>query len=404
MKLTTLLAGAIGAVTLALLVVTLTVGGSNPTPSGPPDAVGVGIVLAMLMFSVTGLFLATRLPGNPIGWLFLVIGLGFQMSFGLEEYAVRALVVQPGSLPAGIWAAWVASWAFTFWFGPMPLVLLLFPDGRLPSPRWRPVLILVIVGTAAQALALAFRPGPFGSEQLAAYSNPLGVEGIAPLADLIQGGPFIGVGFILCAIAAITRFRRARALERQQLKLFAFSAGLVTTILIALLLVQPVAGLLGIDARGLDDLLWISFISSFGAIAVAVTVAILRYRLYDIDLLINRTVVYGATSAAIATTFFTGIVALQAVLSPVTSGSELAVAASTLVSFALFQPIRRRVQDAADRRFDRSRYDAAWMLDDFADRLRDEVDLESLRAELIAAVGTTMAPAHASLWLRERTG
>jgi hypothetical protein len=137
------------------------------------------------------------------------------------------------------------------------------------------------------------------------------------------------------------------------------------------------------------------------SVPVAAGIAVLRYRLYDIDLLINRTLVYGATSAAIAATFFIGIVALQALLRPLTAGSELAIAASTLVSFALFQPIRRWVQDAVDRRFDRSRYDAARTLDLFADRLRDEVDLDALREDLLASVRATMAPTHTSLWLRD---
>jgi hypothetical protein len=139
-----------------------------------------------------------------------------------------------------------------------------------------------------------------------------------------------------------------------------------------------------------------------GLLPVAIGIAILRYRLYDIDVLIKRTVVYGATSAAIALTLFAGVVALQAVLRPLTTGSELAVAASTLASFALFQPVRRRLQNAVDRRFDRSRYDAAHTLDAFADQLRDEVNLDELRADLLGAVRLTTAPAHASLWLRER--
>ncbi len=402
MKPRTFLAGALGVIPVALAVIALTLGAMNPLSSGPPAPLAALILVTMLTFSATGMLLATRRPGNPIGWLFLLVGFGFQMSFGMEEYAVRALVLQPLSLPAGIWAAWISQWSFILWFAPLPLVLLLFPDGRLPSPRWRPVLMLIVIWSAIEALASAFRPGQFGSEQLAAYSNPLGVEAIAPLGDLIQVGPFVGIAFLLCALAAITRFRRARALERQQLKLFAYSAGLIATILVALLLVQSAADLLGVDARGLEDVLWPLFIASFGAVAIAVTVAILRYRLYDIDLLINRTVVYGATSAAIVVTFFVGIVALQTALRPLTSGSELAVAGSTLASFALFQPIRRRVQQTVDRRFDRSRYDAARTLDAFADELRDEVDLDTLRADLLGAVRQTMVPAHASLWLRER--
>jgi hypothetical protein len=143
-------------------------------------------------------------------------------------------------------------------------------------------------------------------------------------------------------------------------------------------------------------------IAIFAGIPIATGLAVLRYRLYDIDLLINRTLVYAATSAAIAAMFFVGIVALQALLRPLTNGSELAIAVSTLISFALFQPVRRRIQKTVDRRFDRSRYDAARTLDAFADRLRDEVNLDALREDLLVSVQQTMAPAHMSLWLRER--
>jgi hypothetical protein len=147
--------------------------------------------------------------------------------------------------------------------------------------------------------------------------------------------------------------------------------------------------------------MFISGVAVLG-VPVATGIAILRHRLYDIDLLINRTLVYGATSAAIGATFFGGIIALQTLLRPLTAGSELSVAISTLASFALFQPIRRRVQGTVDRRFDRSRYDAGRTLEVFADRLRDEVDLDALRDDLLGAVRQTMAPTHASLWLRER--
>jgi hypothetical protein len=149
-------------------------------------------------------------------------------------------------------------------------------------------------------------------------------------------------------------------------------------------------------------LLEVSSAVALNLLPIAVAVAILRHRLFDIDHLINRTLVYGGTSGLIAIVFFAGIVALQPLLRPLTAGSDLAVAASTLVAFALFQPIRRWVQDAVDRRFDRSRYDAARTLDAFTEDLRDEVDLDDLKADLISAVRNTMSPAHASLWLRER--
>jgi hypothetical protein len=190
-------------------------------------------------------------------------------------------------------------------------------------------------------------------------------------------------------LAAIVRFTRSRGVERQQLKWLAYWAALVVVAMLLSVLVPNSATL---SAANL----------ALACLPITVAIAIFRYRLYDIDVLINRTLVYGVTTAAIAATFFLGIVALQSVLRPLTSGSELAVAASTLVSFALFQPIRRRVQTAVDQRFDRFRYDAALTVDAFAEELRDEVDIDALRAELLGAVARTMAPAHASLWLRER--
>jgi uncharacterized membrane protein YidH (DUF202 family) len=223
--------------------------------------------------------------------------------------------------------------------------------------------------------------------------NPISLGVRIPLD---QGGRqlvptlLIAPAAILSAAAFVHRFRGSRAVERQQLKLVAYAAVLFVVGLVVLL---P----LSFGRKPLEITQQLVTLS----VPVAAGIAILRYRLYDIDLLINRTLVYGATSAAIAATFFVGIVALQALLRPLTAGSELAIAAATLVSFALFQPIRRSVQDTVDRRFDRSRYDAARTLDLFADRLRDEVDLDALREDLLASVRATMAPAHTSLWLRD---
>jgi hypothetical protein len=202
---------------------------------------------------------------------------------------------------------------------------------------------------------------------------------------------------IAAAVASlIVRFRRARGVERQQMKWLVYAL-----FVLAMTFGASATLFLGGQPSALAE---IAAALAVLLIPLAVAIAILRYRLYDVDLLIKRTVVYGVTTAAIAATFYLGIVALQGMLRPLTSSSELAVAASTLVSFALFQPIRRRVQDAVDRRFDRSRYDASRTLDSFAERLRDEVDLDALSADLVAAVNRTMAPSHASVWLRERTG
>jgi len=233
-----------------------------------------------------------------------------------------------------------------------------------------------------------------------------GADAVPTLVEDLQG--YAGIAllalFAAGAAALVVRTRRSRGVERQQLKWIALS-GVLLALALASTTVIFFSPLRSLDPEAQFPTALFGgfpFVAALVAVPFAGTVAILRHRLYDIDLLIKRTVVYGATSAAIALTFFVGIVALQGPLRPLTSGSDLAVVVSTLVSFALFQPIRRRVQDAVDRRFDRSRYDAARTVDSFADQLRDEVDLDHLRADLIDTVRQTMAPAHTSLWLRER--
>jgi hypothetical protein len=240
-----------------------------------------------------------------------------------------------------------------------------------------------------------FAPGPLWDR--APIDNPLGIGG--PVGEaMTRVAPVIPMLLLACAALSfagfIMRMRGSRGLERSQLKWFAYIVG-ITVVAFALTIAVY---LLGSQTRFFTDV----YLLGLGVLPIAIAVAILRHRLYDIDVLIKRTLVYGATSVTIAATFFLGILGLTQLMRPLTSGSELAIAASTLLSFALFQPIRRRVQDAVDRRFDRSRYDASRTLDSFADQLRDEVDLETLRTDLIGAVRQTMAPAHASLWLRER--
>jgi hypothetical protein len=332
--------------------------------------------IALGAFLAVGGAILWNRPTHMIGWLYsfsalLTAVLIFTAAYGNYDAKV------PGVLAGGELARAVGPVAFLGGIGfPLTLGLLLFPDGRLPSRRWWPIAAL-----------------PFLALALASVVAALPHSAIAEVAN----GP---IGFILTfAILAsvgslVHRWRNARGDARQQLKWVA-GAGFV----IVAALVGSIAA--GIAALGPDAEI-VSVMIGFAFLPIAVGIAILRHRLYDIDVLINRTVVYGATTAAIGVTFFVGIVALQGMLHPITSGSELAIAASTLVSFALFQPIRRRVQEAVDRRFDRSRYDAARTVDAFADRLRDEVDLDELRADLLGAVQLTMAPAHTSLWLRER--
>ena len=356
-----------------------------------PDAWGFrgALLIHAIGFTAIGAVVALRRPANAIGWLLLVAGCVSALCAFAVEYGVYAIVGRTVALPGGLFSGWLGSWIWIFYIVlGLPFVLLLFPNGRLLSTRWWPVAGVAILAAFLIAAVMAFRPGPL---QLAAYMDnpftplaPSLVEALDTISKFLSLPAIVGPSWSL-----VLRFRRSTGIERAQIKWLAFSAG-------------PV-GAAGFASFVLPDKLGqVLFVFLLLSVPVSVGIAILRYRLYDIDLLINRTLVYGATSATIALTFFAGIVVLQALLRPLTSGAELAVAASTLLSFALFQPIRRRVQDAVDRRFYRSRYDAAQILDSFAVRLRDEVDLDAVRADLIGSVRQTLAPSHLSLWLRER--
>ncbi|MDP9276002.1 MAG: hypothetical protein M3O99_10475 [Chloroflexota bacterium] len=361
----------------------------------PSDRIPVGFRLGDVVtyltmpasLSIVGWLIAVRRPSNPIGWALSCAGAVIAAQFLAGGYAVRALFA-PTPLPGGDVAAWIFNWSGSLIALMLATLLFTFPNGILPLRRTRVGLVLGVAGSLVASGLLAFTPGPL--RNFPAVDNPFGV----PLLDsaAIPVLAAIAVIWLLTLLLATStlweRARRSNGAERQQFKWFI--GGVVFCFLLF------AVGTAASD-RAVAN---VAISAGLAAPPIAIGVAILRYRLYDIDLLINRTLVYGATSAAIAATFFAGIVALQALLRPLTSGSELAVAASTLISFALFQPIRRRVQGAVDRRFDRSRYNAAITLDAFADRLSDEVDLDALRADLLGAVRQTMSPSHASLWLR----
>jgi len=363
---------------------------ARPAPVSPIDELEATLnSLWPLAFAAVGILITTSRPQTRIGWLLLAIGVDGSLLNATSEaiaFADAAGVAwSPGHLAR---ATNDLTWATVFPL--MFLLLQLFPGGRPLSRRWGSIAVLTAIWPLLLILDLSL--SPIGMTGGVPVPNPSGIQG--PIGDLLVSLTDIlfviwaGLG-VVSLVAVLLRTRRARQAERQQLKWLGY--GLV-----------PASIALVIAVLGVSD--WAEPIVSVLILwaPVAIGIAVLRYRLYDIDLLISRTLVYAATSAAIAATFFIGIVALQTLLRPLTAGSELAVAASTLVSFALFQPIRRRVQDVVDRRFDRSRYDAARTLDAFADRLRDEVDLDALRLDLLGAVEWTMAPAHAGLWLRER--
>ncbi|MDQ2915176.1 MAG: hypothetical protein M3T56_18285 [Chloroflexota bacterium] len=357
-----------------------------------------------LIFAGVGLIVALRRPRHPIGWLFLAVSVSNSLGLTSRAYAWRALVDAPGTLPGGDLALLLSTLMRPLSNAALSIATLVFPTGRPLSRRWVWLIVggvvLIAARTVAQALAPTPLPLPYALSaarlDTTTIPNPLGISGpagealgaLTPLIDA-AAAPF----FLISGVGLVVRLVRSRGVERLQLKWFVYATSLWLGFLSA-------AATLPFNTLP-SNIGFVLSVVAQGFIPVSVGIAILRYRLYDIDLLIKRTVVYGATTAALAVTFFAGIVALQAVLRPLTSGSELAVAASTLASFALFQPLRRLIQSAVDRRFDRSRYDAAQTLDAFADRLRDEIDLDALRAELLLAVGRTMAPTNASLWLRE---
>jgi len=382
---------------VALIVTSHVLDGMNGHRFAPP-VVGTIVVIAFL---VVGALIASHRPRNPIGWIYLV-GLTF-VAFGgsrnvSDQYAIYALVTNPGSLPAAAWVLWIGQILLIIgFFSVVCFSLLLFPDGRLPSRRWRPVVVGAVI-----ALVLITVENALTHEGLRAFgivvANPTGVEDAGALLEVLGISSLVlGVGVALaCLTSPFIRFRAATGVARQQLKWFALGAAWIPTVGVASMILSLVApGVLEETGSTFWPL-------SVAGIPIATAVAILRLRLYDIDVLINRALVYGATTAAIGAAFFLGILVLQTPLRALTGGSEIAVAASTLFCFGLFQPVRRRIQSGVDRRFYRAHYDAGQTLDAFAEGLRDEVELEAVRERLLGAVGQTMSPTHSSLWLRHR--
>jgi hypothetical protein len=356
-----------------------------------PRTNAIGLLVGLSGYTIVGTVLATRRPRNPIGWLFMGASLAGAALKLTESLAIYGLVNAPGSIPFAPLAGWLVAWFGSALSMLLILPLFVFPSGRLPSPRWRPVVLGIGVFFLVITVIVAFgEPSP-GRPQYPEVMNPFLVPALFPIARAVEaaGGFYtVVLGLALAMASLVARYRAAPVAERQRLKWIVFGAVITVALFVAPSIVP--------------SLLEVTAVVALNVLPTAVAIAILRYGLYDIDHLINRTLVYGGTSGLIAGLFFAGIVALQPLLRPLTSGSELAVAVSTLVAFALFQPIRGRVQDAVDRRFNQSHYDAAQTLDAFAEDLRDEVDLDDLRADLIGAVRQTMSPAHASLWLRER--
>jgi hypothetical protein len=349
--------------------------------------------LAAIAFSTVGAVIAPRTRSdNPIGWLFCVGGLLFAVTHFNAEYAIYTLLAAPGSLLSGEAAAWLESWLWVPQLGSVLLVILLFPDGRLPSRGWRWFAWLSVLLVLMGALLCALSPGPVIA--LGPIHNPLAVEGLPNVYKSVER--LVNTLIFVAVISLIMRLRRAMELERQQIKWFVYATVLMIS---GGILTYPVS-----EAIGSVWLKWISFVPFIVGvmfIPVAMGIAILRYRLYDIDILINRTLVYGPLTVVLVALYFGGVVLLQNTFVALTGQeSTLAVVASTLLIAALFNPLRSRIQSFIDRRFYRSRYDARKTLEAFSASLRDETDLAALNDELVGVVRETMQPAHVSVWLR----
>lgn len=347
-------------------------------------------LLAIAPYVAVGFLIAWRRPEIPIGWLVLVLPLAFGGSIMFGQYA---LLADLAGAPFGPLAQWLAFWLWVPGWLALGMVFLLFPDGRLPSSRWRPVARAVVTATGLALLAAAFSNDPRGTPT--GQPNPLALDVPFSLYDV--GIVFLNVVFIVPAASLFVRYRRADGRVRRQLKWLAYGSSVL--VLFAFAYLGLLRSSAAENARDAADVL---FLVAIAAPAVAIGIAILRDRVFDIDVLINRTLVYGVTITTIGAVFIAAALILQAVLRPITGGSDLAIAGSTLATVAAFQPLRRRIQAAVDQRFYRSRYDAGRTLDAFTARLRSEVDIDSVRGDLLHVVGDTVRPTHASVWLRER--
>ena len=355
------------------------------TGSAAEDGEGSAFAYTVFVaaFATMGALVASRRPRNPIGWILLGAA---------AAYSVGGLTITQtegdGSAPALV--HWLSTWVWMAGIGPAATFgLLLFPDGRLPSPRWRAFAWFAAVSIVLTVAGIAFEPGRFEGDTV---ENPLGLAAAPGLVDMIQtvGPAALAVAVIGSIASLFVRFRRARSVERQQLKWLSYTGAMVGVAMATALVIEAAAGDRAVDLTN-------TIISlALAAVPVAMGIAILRHRLYDIDVVINRTLVYGALTAMLAGVYL-GTVLLVG-LGVGQSGP--AVAVSTLAVAGLFRPARSRIQAAVDRRFYRRRYDAAQTLEAFGGRLRDELDLEALGEDLRGVVADTVQPAHVSLWLR----
>ena len=345
-------------------------------------------------FATLGALIVSRRPGNVIGWIFLLLSIAGSIQMFSGQYATVALFSDELELPGGVFAAWLSTLMQGTFVYPILFLVLLFPTGELLSPRWRVVAWTAALVLVTSLVSLGLRSGPI--QNFPSVRNPFGGP---PFVEWIEavGGVIGPACFVVAIISLVLRFRRSRGEERQQIKWFAYASALgFMAILFVTLFDLPV-----VDERTdafVEHLAWTVAPLS---LPISAGIAILRYRLYDIDVLINRTLVYGSLTVLLAAVYVGCVVLLQGVLRTLTGqASQLAVVVSTLAIAALFNPLRRRIQAFIDRHFYRRKYDARKTLEAYSAKLRDETDLEALNTELVGVVRETMQPAHVSMWLR----
>jgi hypothetical protein len=357
-------------------------------------AAGLPYGIAAVSAATVGAVLASRRPAHPVGWLLLALGLSLSLNGVVYAYVHYGLLARPGALPAASYLAGFSNGIVGVWLSVAGFVLLLTPSGSLPSPRWRWWARVVAAVTVLWLLAGIVSPAPLSYPgEYPTVANPLAVPGLSELLDaaVLPAGVVLLAALVVAAGSLVGRFRRARGIQRQQLRWLALGAALAA----ALLLVA--VGTLVL--QGDNPLFQAALGMCVALLPLAAGAAILRYRLYDLDRIISRTLAYALLTVLLGLGYAAVVLGLGRLLG---RNSSLAVAAATLAVAAIFQPLRRRVQTAVDRRFNRRRYNAARVIEAFAGRLRDQVDLDALHGELLAVVDQTMQPMQASLWLRSQ--
>ena len=376
---------------------------ADPRTSGSWSNGQAAFDVMLMSFPLVGLLILRRQPRNAVGWLLEGVGLAWGVGGFFDTYAIYGLVIHPGSLPgAGIVAAlsegmWVPGIGLMGTF-----LILLYPDGHLPSPRWRPVAWLSAITLVVVMLVIDFLPSKMSEGPVPDMTNPIGWEageGVLTVL-LIVFLPLVPISILACATGLVTRFRRARGVERQQLKWLATAGAVVAFLylltMVSVLLIKSTA----LTQTPVLDFLQNAALLSFVLLPVAIGMAILRHGLYEIDVVIKRTLVYAVLTATLLGIYLGSVLLLQLLLSPLTEKSDFAVAGSTLAAAALFGPVRRRIQLTVDRRFYRSKYDAARTVDEFGARLRHQVDLDAVGADLRGVVHASVQPAYVTLWIR----